>query len=70
VICVTSSECVQGYVHSRKGKCAGGGVCVCVCVCVWVRNERNLGVVNVSVVLAHSSAGRTLSHTLPYLSGC
>jgi len=65
VICVTSSECVQGYVHTAEKVSV-----LVVVVCVWVRNERVLGVVNVSVVLAHSSAGRTLSHTLPYLSGC
>lgn len=48
VICVTSSECGEGYVDRRKGKYAGG-------VYARLRNERVLGVVNVSVALAHSS---------------
>ncbi len=46
MICVTSSECGEGYVDRRKSKYAGG-------VYVRLTNERVLGVVNVSQLRWH-----------------
>ncbi len=50
VICVTSSACSEGYVDRRKSKYAGG-------VYVCLRNERVLGVVNVSQMRWHNLLG-------------